>query len=86
MTTPLQNAMLKKIARNEFTSVNSCEPETLGDIGWVWADCVIEDSQDKGVFTSLINAGLVKHSGNKGRDASVTLTEAGFVAYKSLGV
>ena len=83
MTTPLQAAMLHKIARNEFTAVNSAEPSTLADIGWVWADCVIEDAEDKGVFTSLVNAGLAKHSGNKGRDAGVTLTQAGFDAYKA---
>lgn len=82
--TPLQAAMLRKIARSEFTTVNCAEPETLEDIGWVWADCIIEDAEDKGVFTSLQNAGLAEHSGGPKRDAGVTLTEAGFAAYKSL--
>ena len=82
--TPLQAAMLKKIALNDFTKVNGAEPETNADIDWVWANTVIEDAQDKGVFTSLLNAGLVQHCGNKGRDACVTLTQAGFDAYKNL--
>lgn len=82
--TPLQAAMIKKIALSEFTSLNGGEPESLNDIGWVWADCTIEDAQDKGVFTSLMNAGLVEHSGGPKRDAGVTLTQAGFEVYKSL--
>lgn len=82
--TPLQAAMIKLIARNEFTKLNGGEPEKHGDIGWVWASSVIEDAQDKGVFTSLVNAGLAEHCGNKGRDACVTLTVAGFKAYKNL--
>lgn len=84
MATDLQAAMIKAIATNEFTQVNGAEPDTQGDIGWVWADGIIEDAQDKGVFASLVNAGLAEHSGHKGRDAAVTLTAAGFEAYKSL--
>lgn len=82
MTTKLQAAMLQKIARSEFTMVNGAEPEVLLDINWIWADCIIEDAQDKGVFTSLLNAGLVEHTGGPKRDAGVTLTNAGFKAYK----
>lgn len=81
--TPLQFDMLKNIARNDHTPVNGAEPKTIDDVSWVWADCVIETVQDKGVFTSLVNAGLAKHSGHKGRDACVTLTQAGFDAYKA---
>jgi len=84
MTTPLQTEMIKAIATSEFTEVNGAEPTSVSDIGWVWADMIIDNAQDKGVFTSLVNAGLAEHSGNKGRDACVTLTEAGFQVYKSL--
>jgi hypothetical protein len=82
--TPLQAAMLRKIARNDFTERNGAEPQALADIGWIWANCVIETAEDKGVFTSLVNAGLAEHDGNKGRDACVTLTKAGFDAYRAL--
>ena len=82
--TNLQAAMLRKIARSEFTTVNGAEPAALEDVDWVWANVIVEDAEDKGVFTSLVNAGLAEHSGHKGRDAAVTLTEAGFAAYKSL--
>ena len=84
MTTALQAQMLKTIARNEFTAVNGREPESVDDIYWVWANCVIETAEDKGVFASLVNAGLAEHDGRKGRDACVTLKQAGFEAYKSL--
>jgi hypothetical protein len=82
MTTKLQAAFLAIIARSEFTAVNGAEPSALADVGWVWADCVIENAQDKGVFTSLLKAKLTKHSG-KGKEACVTLTQAGFDAYKA---
>ena len=82
MTTKLQAAFLAIIARSEFTAVNGAEPSALADIGWVWSDCVIENNTDKGVFTSLLNAGLAEHSG-KGKQACVTLTQAGFDAYKA---
>ena len=82
--TPKQAAMIRKIARNDFTPVNGSEPESLSDIDWVWADTVIEDAEDKGAFTSLVNAGLAEHNGHKGRDSCVTLTQAGFDAYKAL--
>lgn len=84
MTTALQAAMIKNIARSEFTAVNGAEPQGLTDIGWVWANTVIETAEDKGVFTSLVNAGMTQHCGNKGRDACVTLTQSGLDAYKAL--
>lgn len=82
MTTALQAAMLKKIATNEFSPVNGAEPESRFEAE-TFADCVIESAEDKGVFTSMLNANLVWHDG-KGRDAVVGLTEAGFTTYKSL--
>lgn len=83
MSTPLQAAMLRKIARNELTPVNGAEPQDRTEAE-TFADCVIESAEDKGVFTSLLNANLVWHSGT-GRDAVVGLTDAGFTFYKALG-
>ncbi len=84
MTTPLQAAMLTKIARSEFTSVNGAEPET-SDEAATFTDCVIESAEDKGVFTSLLNSGLIWSTtdGNK-RDHECGLTDSGFAAYKEL--
>lgn len=82
--TELQANMIRNIAESEYTSVNGAVPSNVNDIGWVWADCIIEDSQSKGVFTSLKNAGLVEHSGGPKADACVTLTQAGFEAYQAL--
>jgi hypothetical protein len=84
MITPLQTQMIIKIARSEFTTVNGAVPKSLTDIGWVWADMIIEDSEDKGVFTNLLKNNLAKHCGNKGRDASVTLTEDGFKVFQNM--
>lgn len=83
--TTLQNAMLKNIAKSDFTDVNGSEPRTLDDVGNVWADDVISSAEDKGVFTSLLRAGLVEHQAfaNK-RDNTVSLTQAGFDAYKAI--
>ena len=81
--TILESKMIEKIAESEFTDINGDIPDSVDDIGWVWADIIIEDAEDKGVFTSLNKKGLVEHSG-KGRDAVVTLTQSGFEVYKSL--
>lgn len=82
--TNLQDKMIRAIARNDFTEVNGAIPKSLNDIGWVWANTVIYSAEDKGVFTSLVNAGLAAHNNYKGDDACVTLTEAGFLAYQAL--
>jgi hypothetical protein len=82
VTTELQAKMLKAIATNELTPLNGAEPNSHED-ATTYADMVIEDAQDKGVFTSLLNAELVWHSG-KGRDAVVGLTAKGFAEYKNL--
>lgn len=81
MATKLMLDMLKKIARNELTCVNGAEPENIRETE-TWADCIIETDQDKGVFTSLLNANLATHGG-KGRDAVVALTEEGLAVYRS---
>jgi hypothetical protein len=74
--TQLQAAMLKKIAFDEFTPANGSMPSCAADTE-TWADQVIETAQDKGVFTSLLNAKLVWHRGS-GREGGVGLTEQGY--------
>ena len=81
MTTALQNQMIQAIALSEFQPINGQMPKAFSDLDFVWADCIIETAEDKGVFTSLVNAGLAKHCGNKGRDASVALTEKGYEVF-----
>ena len=80
--TPLQQAMLRKIAQSEYTGVNGTMPQNAEETE-TWADTIIETAEDKGVFTSLKNAGLVWHSGEK-KDAGVGLTEEGFRLYQSI--
>ena len=81
--TPLQAGLLRRIAESEYSTVNGRVPETLAEVGQIWANTVIEDSQDKGTFTSLLHAGLADHYGH-GEDSVLELTPAGFAAYKSL--
>lgn len=78
-----QANMINAIAFSEYTPVNGDHPESLDQIDWIWADCVIESAEDKGTFTSLVNAGLAKHNGHSGSDACVTLTEKGFAVFQS---
>ena len=78
-----QAHMINAIAFSEFTPVNGDHPNSLEDIDWVWADAIIENQEDKGTFTSLVNAGLAEHNGHSGRDACVTLTEKGFAVFQS---
>lgn len=82
MTTPLQAAMLIKIAESEYTPGSGAAPTKVED-AYTWADCVIESVDDKCTFTSMRDAGLVLRYG-RGRDAFVGLTEAGFQAYLKL--
>jgi len=79
-----QIEMLSKIAHSDYTHVNGSEPETLKDVGEVWASDIIESAKDKGTFTSLENVGMVEHIPSVDpRDRCVCLTEAGFAAYKA---
>ena len=80
--TELQAAMIHKIAFHEMNPSNGARPSAIEDVN-LWADDAIETAQDKGVFTSLMNAGLVWHSG-KGRDAGVGFTEAGWEMFQLL--
>lgn len=82
--TELERNMLTAIAEDECTEINGREPESLQEIeSGTWANLIICDSQDKGVFTSLLKKQLVWHNGCTGRDAAVGLTQSGFDAYKT---
>lgn len=88
--TALEAAFLDKIVHSEFQPTNGSTPEKFSDLSDVWADCIIEDKQDQGVTVSLLNKGLIGHSGyvagklnGKARnDAGVWITEAGFAAWQ----
>ena len=77
--TPLQNKMLAKIATSEHNEANGNPTDV--EQTTTWACTMIETAEDKGVFTSLMNARLVEHLG-KGDDALVWLTDAGWDAWK----
>lgn len=83
MTTALQAEMIVAIAESEYTPINGGVPENLDEAGAVWTNVIVCDAIDKGVFTSLINAGLVDHSGS-GRDSVCSLTETGFAEYQNI--
>lgn len=82
MTTPLQSAMLNKIATSEFNSANGALPTNHFDTT-TWANVIIESSEDKGVATSLMKAHLIEHTGTD-RDATIKLTEAGYLEFARL--
>ena len=82
MLTALQTKMINDIARSEFTVVNGAVPSCLDDVGKVWTDCIIETKADRGVWTSLLNAGLICGSG--GRDGGTGFTQAGWEAYQTI--
>jgi len=80
--TDLQMLMIRKIATSEYTPVNGDTPRTAKETE-TWRDTIIETPEDKGVFTSLLNAGLVWSSG-RAHDAGCGLTEAGFAAFLTM--
>lgn len=47
-----------------------------------WTSDIVKTSQDKGVLTSLINAGYVYHQ-HDGQDSTVELTEKGLDILKT---
>lgn len=79
--TELQVAMLVKIAEDLHTPLNGEVPDNHED-ATTFAEMVIESAQDKGVFTSLMNAGLVWHL-KDGKDSTCGLTGKGFEIYKA---
>ena len=84
MTTHLQNCMIDNIVHSEYQPFGGRgEPESFDQLNWVWAEFIIECAQDKGTFTSLVNAGLAEHDGAGGKEAAVRITRAGFDVYKA---
>lgn len=86
--TPLQNAMLKKIALDYMSATNDGEPDVPEDTA-TWSDGIIESPEDKCVFKGMLNAGLVwshkENDSGKSNAITVGLTAIGFMAYKRLG-
>jgi hypothetical protein len=77
-----QANMINAIAFSEYQPLNGDEPMKFDDTDWIWANCIIETSADKGTFTSLVNAGLAQHNGHNGDDACIRLTEDGFKVFR----
>jgi hypothetical protein len=80
--TDLQNKMLIEIAHSDYSPTNSVPPKDFSETGEIWLNCVVNTPKEKGVLTSLINAGMVvTFVGASKQDNTVSLTEAGFAAY-----
>lgn len=77
MATVLQTKMLHAIATSEFNGVNGGIPDDRFD-AFTWINIVVNTPEDKGVFASLINAGLVASNGE-----TVELTDAGFEVFQA---
>lgn len=87
--TELQLKLMFKIIEDDYTEFNgnakailesNDENETT-----TWASSILETAQDKGTFTSLLNADLVWHT-SEGRDSKVGLTKTGFEVVKEFYV
>lgn len=78
--TDLQVKMIKKIALDEYTPVNGSIPKVVED-ATTWQEMIVESPQDKGVFTSLLNARMVWSSG-RGKDAVCGLTDKGLSEFQ----
>ena len=77
MATVLQTKMLHAIATSEFNGVNGGIPDDRFD-AFTWINIVVNTPEDKGVFASLINAGLVASNGE-----TVELTDSGFEVFQA---
>jgi hypothetical protein len=81
-------SVLRSLLTNDFTEHNGAIPAEYGNASdwWVWSNCVdcgrerplVSGSSLSGVTGSLGNKGLVEADGQKGRDACIRLTAAGF--------
>jgi hypothetical protein len=80
--TSLQEKMIKAIAMDEYTPVNGAVPECKEDAS-TWQEMIVNTPEDKGVFTSLLNAGLIWSDG-RGKDAACGLTDKGFAEFIKL--
>ena len=77
----LQMAMLSNVVESEYTAwfgnAHGLIEEADSYSSAVWTSVIVQNAQDKGVLTSLINAGLMWHE-HTGDDSLVGLTDAGF--------
>jgi len=83
--TKLQFNLLSKIVEDDYTNFNGNAKALLEsndhNESTTWASSILETAQDKGTFTSLLNANLVWHTSD-GRDSRVGLTKTGFEVVK----
>ena len=82
--TKAQAAILRRIALGDFTTVNGTEPKALEEVGPVWTCTTLETAAEQRTFEAMEAAGLVVGNGAAGEDSCVSLTQAGFDAYKAL--
>ena len=76
--TELQYKMLCKIIEDDFTPSNGNTVEALDegpDGCFTYVNQIIEDAQDRGTATSLMNAGLIERHNSGTREDCVWLTE-----------
>ena len=80
--TPLETAMIVKIARSEYNRTNG-HPKDDSDTE-TWIDMVVDSPEDKGVLSSLIKKGLVVSCvfEKSPSDNVCWLTTEGFAIYK----
>ena len=87
--TELQLKLLSKIVEDDYTSFNGNAKALLEsndpNESTTWASSILETAQDKGTFTSLLNADLVWHT-SEGRESKVGLTKTGFEVVKEFYV
>ena len=87
--TTLEASMINRIVHDLYQPLNGAEPESFDQLSEIWADCLIENNQDKGVVGSLVKKGLVgatgfipgKLDGKLRNDAGIWLTQAGWDVY-----
>jgi hypothetical protein len=83
--TELQYNLLVKMLEDDFTNFNGDAKALLEsndpNESTTWASGVLETAQDKGTFTSLLNADLVWHT-SEGRESKVGFTASGFEIMK----
>ena len=79
--TELQFNLLSKIVEDDCTRFNGNAKALIETNepyeSTTWASMIIETSEERGTFTSLLNADLVWHISD-GRDSTVGLTKSGF--------
>jgi hypothetical protein len=83
--TALQFNLMSKIIEDEYTEYNGNALKVIEDgthgASCTWAFQILETAQDKGTFTSLLNANLAWHE-DEGKESKVGLTESGLAVMK----